>query len=518
MANIRGTSARFMKSGLSAMVTRGEILAVYPLLTIAAFWWGDQSLLFAASVAFPALLALQAALPQRNFSLPAISGSVDGLTGLHLRPALLDALDRAIANRAQTGKTSACLMVEIDNLGELSDRWGSAGIAEIFRRSAERISAAMRSDDIVARLDNDRFGIVLHAVQRTSLDTILALVDGLQSNLAEPIIIGGTSAHITCSVGFCTLEQIAGADAAQIIEATEAATLEARRNGPAAARSYSADLTARMTRTHELADEVEDALKAGQIRPWFQPQISTDTGAITGFEALVRWAHPKHGLLQPAEFLPAISAASQMERLGETVLYHALTALRAWDKIALTIPSVSVNFSSEELRNPSLADRLKWEVDRFDLRPSRLTVEILETVAAASDDDTIMYNIKRMREHGFNLDLDDFGTGQASIANIRRFGVNRIKIDRSFITRMDQDASQQSMVSAILSLAEQLGIDTLAEGVETLGEHSMLSQLGCGHIQGFGLARPMPFEDTIPWIAKHSAKIALAPSVGRRAG
>jgi diguanylate cyclase (GGDEF)-like protein len=190
MANIRGTSARFMKSGLSAMVTRGEILAVYPLLTIAAFWWGDQSLLFAASVAFPALLALQAALPQRNFSLLAISGSVDGLTGLHLRPALLDALDRAIANRAQTGKTSACLMVEIDNLGELSDRWGSAGIAEIFRRSAERISAAMRSDDIVARLDNDRFGIVLHAVQRTSLDTILALVDGLQYLLSRILHLG----------------------------------------------------------------------------------------------------------------------------------------------------------------------------------------------------------------------------------------------------------------------------------------------------------------------------------------
>ena len=139
------------------------------------------------------------------------------------------------------------------------------------------------------------------------------------------------------------------------------------------------------------------------------------------------------------------------------------------------------------------------DLDRFDLTPERLTVEVLETVIADMGDDIITRNIAGLATLGCAIDLDDFGTGHASIANIRRFAVGRIKIDRSFIMKVDTDPEQQRMVSAILTMAEQLGLETLGEGVETVGEHAMLAQLGCGHIQGYGLARPMPFEDTLDW-------------------
>jgi EAL domain-containing protein (putative c-di-GMP-specific phosphodiesterase class I) len=215
--------------------------------------------------------------------------------------------------------------------------------------------------------------------------------------------------------------------------------------------------------------------------------------------------------------LPAIEDAGLSERLGEVMLYHALAALVRWDKAGFHIPNVAVNFSSAELRNPRLAEKLKWELDRFDLTPDRLCVEILETVIAETDNDVIVRNISALANLGCQIDLDDFGTGHASITNIRRFAVNRIKIDRSFVTHVDEDREQQKIVSGILSLAEQMGLETLAEGVETKGEHAMLAQLGCGHVQGFLFARPMPFDDTQAWIIAQNVARSSLPKIASRA-
>jgi EAL domain-containing protein (putative c-di-GMP-specific phosphodiesterase class I) len=187
------------------------------------------------------------------------------------------------------------------------------------------------------------------------------------------------------------------------------------------------------------------------------------------------------------------------------MLSNALVALTRWDKAGFRVPTVGVNFSSDELRNPRLADKLKWELDRFDLSPERLSVEVLETVMATDDHAVIVRNITALARLGCRIDLDDFGTGHTSITNIRRFAVHRLKIDRSFVTRVDQDRDQQRMIAAILSMAERLDLDTLAEGVETGPELATLAQLGCGHVQGFGIGRPMPFAATLEWLAAHKA-------------
>ncbi len=259
-------------------------------------------------------------------------------------------------------------------------------------------------------------------------------------------------------------------------------------------------------------------MNEGQIRPHFQPQVSTDTGKISGFEALARWYHPERGIISPSEFLPFLMEAGLSERLSEVMLFNALSALARWDQAGMEIPTVSVNFSDAELRNPKLPEKLKWELDRFNLDPSRLTVEILETVVAQTDNDVIVRNVAALAALGCGMDLDDFGIGHASITNIRRFDLRRLKIDRSFISRVDEDREQQKVVSAILSMAERLGLETLAEGVETPGEHAMLSQLGCGHVQGFGIGRPMPIEETADWILRHRAQQASTPPIINRAG
>ena len=260
------------------------------------------------------------------------------------------------------------------------------------------------------------------------------------------------------------------------------------------------------------------ALNKGEFQAWFQPQLNTETGRVAGFEALARWLHPTRGSLPPNQFLPVIEAQGQLPQLTATMLRQAPQALTNWDLADLQVPQVSVNLSQQDLADPNLADMIAWVLERFDVTPDRLCLEILETVVTSAPDDVILRNLKRLTRLGCTIDLDDYGTGHASIAAIKRFPIKRLKIDRSFVMKSDQDPNQQRLVNAILSMAEHLELETLAEGVETIGEHAILAQLGCGYVQGFGIARPMPFEDSGDWLRKHEAKIARPPQIQRRTG
>jgi diguanylate cyclase len=187
-----------------------------------------------------------------------------------------------------------------------------------------------------------------------------------------------------------------------------------------------------------------------------------------------------------------VEQAGLSDRLGATMLHAALAAVRSFDDAGSHLPCVAVNFSAGELRNPGIVDRVRWELDRFGLAPDRLTVEVLETVIDTTGDDMVTRSLAGFAALGCGIDLDDFGTGHAAIGSIRRFSVQRVKIDRSFVRRIDTDADQQNVVSAMILMAERLGLDTLAEGVETAAEQATVARLGCRHVQGFAIARPMP--------------------------
>ena len=207
-----------------------------------------------------------------------------------------------------------------------------------------------------------------------------------------------------------------------------------------------------------------------------------------------------------------------MHRLGEAMIQDALSSLRRWDQSGLSIPRVGVNFSKEELTDPQLVDRIEQRLYEFGLEANRLAVEVLETVVADHADDIVIRNLSGLAALGCSLDLDDFGTGHASITSIRRYSIERIKIDRSFVTRIDADDEQQKMVAAILTMADRLGLDTLAEGVETNEERLKLAELGCGHVQGFGIARPLPPEDVDNWINNYNPMAVGSRGLRRKAG
>lgn len=493
---------------------RPELMVFLPAATLAAFWLGGERMLVLTALAAPLLFAIGGAF---RFSVPGAGGLPDSLNGLAMRPQVVSIMDEVLREAPITGMTTACIVVQFDDMADLLDRQGRAAQTEVLARSAERLCAALRTGDTVARLEGGGFAVVLGRVRRLDLESVVQICARLQSALSAPISLNGGRIYVTSSLGFCLGERSPAPSGAALLDAAQVAADEAMRNGPGAIRAYAPDMTRSRADRDQLRHELETALDEGQIRAHFQPQVSTDTGAISGFEALARWYHPERGLIPPTEFLPAIEDCGLSGRLGEVMVYQALLALSRWDKAGFKVPTVAVNFSKSELRNPSLASKLKWELDRFDLSPDRLTIEILETVVADTDNDVVVANIAAIAQMGCGVDLDDFGTGHASITSIRRFSVRRIKIDRSFVTKVDEDREQQKVVSAILSMAERLGMETLAEGVETQGEHAMLAQLGCGHVQGFGIARPMPADETLDWISRHLSRLAGTPRIGKRA-
>ena len=499
---------------LTGQLRRPEWMVLVPAVTLAAFWLGGERMLILTALGTPMVFAIAGAF---KFSASDQAMLPDVLNGLALRPQIVVMMDKILRDAPVSGLTTACAVVQFDEMGDLVDRHGRAAQTEILTRCAERLCSALRAGDTVARLEGGGFAVAVGPVRRMDLENAVQLCARLQSALIAPLSLNGARIYVTASIGFCLGERSPDATGAALLDAAQVAADEAVRNGPGAIRAYATDMTRTRAERDAQREELEIALDEGQIRAHFQPQLSTDTGAISGFEALARWHHPTRGLIPPADFLPTIEDCGLSSRLGEVMVYNALTALTRWDKAGFKVPTVAVNFSKSELRSPGLASKLKWELDRFNLSSDRLTVEILETVVADTDNDVIVANIASIAQMGCGVDLDDFGTGHASITSIRRFSIRRLKIDRSFVTRVDEDREQQKIVAAVLSMAEQLGMETLGEGVETQGEHAMLAQLGCRHVQGFSIARPMPMEETMDWINRHQSRQSCTPRVGNRA-
>lgn len=507
-----GTFTRF-RPYIEPFLPGGSGLAFLPALALAAYWIGGETALIVVALGLPLLLSALNATRPVGSALPR-----DAITGLMLRDGFDAAASTTHLSATDDGRKSAIFLLEIDSFADLSERHGREAADLVVQRTGDRIRSALRDQDVVARISDNRFGVCLSAVRHLDLEICITLAGRMQAAIEDPIPVDGMTVYTSCSIGFCILGRAPGDTAADWMAAAADALAEARAQGASTIRAFTVETLRRGRARSDLVEEAASALENGQIQLWYQPQISTDTGKITGFEALARWAHPTRGVLTPDAFLPVLREAGLMDRLSEVVAFQAMTALNRWDQADADVPQVAINLGPDELRNPGLPDRLAWDLDRFNLPPHRLAIEILETVVSTAEDDVISRNIFALGSLGCQIDLDDFGTGATAIAAIRRYGISRIKIDRSFVAKADRDPEQQRLVGAILSLAERLGLETLAEGVETVGEHALLAQLGCGHVQGFGIGRPMPFDRTLEWIETHRSKLEAAPRIGRSAG
>lgn len=482
-------------------------------LCLLSYLIGGEILLLISALSFPIagfVLLQWISIPQQD------DKNIDGLTGLRSAQSLRKQAESWLAQLDINQRKTAFFLIRIDGFAELVAKHGETASHQIQRAIAARILLGLREDDLLTRTRDGEFMFALTPVRHLDLEICVQLATRLKTAIESAIPVGRSTIRMTASIGFCRSDQIPECSFTNLAEATKIALRDARRNGESSLRAYTEGMRKREEGYHKHSTEAACALQRDEIDAWFQPQVSTNTGKITGFEALARWNHPERGVLPPSEFLDTLAETGQLERLADLMLQRALAAQTNWERQGYIVPHVGVNFAGEELRNPMLVEKIHWELDRFELSPDRVAIEVLETVIADAADGAVSRNVNGLANLGCYIDLDDFGTGHSSISSIRKFAVSRLKIDRSFVTHVDTDPEQQRMVSAIVTMAERLGLETLAEGVETEAEHAILAQLGCSHVQGYGIARPMPFEQTIPWMKKYLASLQTTPLIARQ--
>jgi EAL domain-containing protein (putative c-di-GMP-specific phosphodiesterase class I)/GGDEF domain-containing protein len=508
----RDALGRWQRMSRTAL-TRVEVIALFPIMVLAAYALGGAEMVLAAAMVLPSLLALQAMGPKTDHASPLSPAITDHAIQSPDRATLLAMLKRI---GAMPDMESACFVLEVDDWNTVERRIGTETARDLRDECQKRLRAAMRSDDLVAELRPAQFGVVLHPVAAARLGVRDAIADRLRAGLGAPILVGETSLRLTACVGHAALAACGAASAEETITGATRALEEAKSAGPGSVRAFVAGTSGKQRTPSHLTEEVPAALASGAILAWFQPQIDMRTGAVAGFEALARWDHATLGLLGPGQFLASAENAGRIEEMGTRIRQLALEALHAWDAAGHVPLTVSVNACESELRNHSYAEQVAWDLDAAGIAPERLIIEVLESVAADAGDDAIMATLAALRSQGIGLDLDDFGVGQASLLSIRRFGVGRIKIDRSFVTGIDRDTEQQAMVGGIVSLGRTMGLEALAEGVETPQEEAALTQLGCTYVQGFGIAKPMPLSDTLKWLENRTSLAAGATTPQRR--
>ncbi|MFO1203260.1 MAG: bifunctional diguanylate cyclase/phosphodiesterase [Tabrizicola sp.] len=499
----RGTAA--MTFALPRLLDHSrQIAAMVPVAGVLAYWAGGETGLAVLAAAIPLGVLALGLIPRPRFP-EAMSDQVTAR------------LDATLSDIAATGGATGCFVIQFDDPALLCDRLGRTRQSELLAACIGRLRAALRPGDMLYTLEDGSLAVTLAQIPRLDLEIMVRIAARLHLVVQQPMSLAQGPLQVTCSIGFCHSQQLSRPTGRALLDAAQVAGDEAAQYRPGAIRGHSVELARARADRDALRAGFASAVERGEVRAWFQPQLSTDNGEVSGIEALVRWHHPDRGMLAPGAFLPALEGTDLMELLGQTMLTQSLAALAEFDRRGLRIPTVAVNFSAQELQDPDLPERLRWTLDRFRLSTSRLTVEVLESVVAGDGDEVIASNISRIAGMGCCVDLDDFGTGNASITAIRRFALNRLKIDRSFVREVDQNREQQKLVAAILSLAERLGLETLAEGVETQGEHALLAQLGCGHVQGYVIARPMPVEELASWLATHRERQAQALRIGLKA-
>ena len=498
MLNGQSNRIRIFKRDLKRSLSGPHMLAFIPLFTLGAFWAAGEMALLGMAIAFPILMAALRQMGTENWA-----GERDGLTGLMLREGLIDWLEWRMSKSPRNNTHPAVIMISIDGLDALEERFGRMMRTTVLQEAAERLSNFVRQDDVVARI-GDGFAVGLGGVREPETENLLQLSRRMQSIFDDSISEGPTRTYITISLGISADSHVKNLTPANLVAAAQRAGELAALSGSGSIRVYSEGLASAAVHNRDMARDLSNALETGEIYAWFQPQVKTSGDGLIGFEALARWETEERGLVSPASFLPDIEKAGLSQRLAEVMLKQSLLALNAWDAAGFHVPTVSVNFSNDDLRNPRLPDYVRWELDRHNLSPDRLVIEVLESVVAESSEDVTTRTLNALSQIGCRIDLDDFGTGFTSLMNIHRFNVTRIKLDRTLVRHVDKEEHPLKMVSALLAFADQLDIDVLAEGVETEEEVATLAELGCEAMQGYVAARPMPLGDTLNWLEERA--------------
>lgn len=426
----------------------------------------------------------------------------DGLTNLPNRALFLDRLQRALVlSKRHTDYKFAVLFIDIDEFKVFNDSLGHKVGDEVLVQIGKRLTASLRDvdtisrpqqgqtlrDDTLARLGGDEYTILLEDIRNPS--DAIRVAERLQSRLAAPFTVQGYEIVVNASVGIALSTPVC-AHAEDLLRDANIAMYRAKHGGKARCEVFDTAMHEDAVRRLELETDLRKALEVGEFRTHYQPIISLKTGRITGFEALTRWQHGER-LLSPADFIAVAEETGLIIPMNRLLLREACEQLRSWQTQFPADPplSMSVNITSKEFANPNLAKGIGETLQQTGLDPSQLQLEITETIAMREPEKAASV-LSELKSLGVRLSVDDFGTGYSSLSRLQQFPVDSLKIDRAFISHMDTDTESHKIVQVIITLAQILGLVTVAEGTETEEHVNQLKALDCGFAQGYYFSKP----------------------------
>jgi diguanylate cyclase len=478
----------------------------FALVSAGILLYGNHHAVAPAAEAFAALAIVSAlariALTFREIQSLADShrqAFTDELTGLGNRRFLISELSLILAEARLTGSRIAVLAIDLDRFKELNDTLGHAAGDRLLAELGPRLRRALPDDAVVARLGGDEFAVILR--DDDSLRAPVERAEGVRETISGAFRLEGLTLHVGSSIGVALFPDH-GADQDELLQRADGAMYEAKaqRGG---ARLYEAGSVDRSRERLTLMSELRHAIAGDELVVHYQPQADLRTGAVTGAEALVRWEHPTQGLLAPARFLPFAEQLGLMGALTRVVLERAVEQCAAWRAAGLDIP-VAVNLSAASLLDRALPASVAAALESVALPASLLRLEITEGTLMV-DPERAVAMIDELRGLGVGFALDDFGTGYSSLAHLKRLPVDELKIDRSFVLRMLEDDDDAIIVRSTIDLARNLGLRTVAEGVESAETWDRLAGFGCQIAQGYFLSRPVPADELTAWMSERLA-------------
>ncbi len=437
--------------------------------------------LFALTLLFRALVRRKTLeLEEKTRNLEHLANH-DLLTGLPNRKLFFDRLKQSLRRVSRSGELLAVLYIDLDQFKQINDSFGHAVGDEVLKEVTKRLRSAVREQDTLARLGGDEFAVVMETLKEP--ESTMHGVKRLQEALREPLHVQQLQFTLSISIGISLYPQD-GHDAHTLLRNADTAMFKAKEAGRGTFQYYVEEMTRTAIERTKMEADMRRALRENQFEVCYQPQISLETGKVVGFEALVRWHHPEHGMIPPGQFIPMAEETGLILSLGEWVLRTACRQIALWQKAGLSPGVVSVNISARQLRGYALLDVVRKVVRETGCRTDWLELELTESFIMSHTKQAISV-MTELRELGVSLAVDDFGTGYSSLAYLKQLPLSKLKIDRSFIMGIPDDEDDVAIMRAVIALGKTLKLKVIAEGVETEEQQKLLRQEGCDEVQGY---------------------------------
>ncbi|MEK1925790.1 MAG: EAL domain-containing protein [Rhizobium giardinii] len=425
----------------------------------------------------------------------------DPLTGLGNRRMLDKALETLSGARKDGLRNIAILHIDLDRFKQINDTLGHAAGDAMLVHASEILRSNVRAGDMVARIGGDEFVVLV--TDPPGKSSLTHLSERIIAEMRQPVDYNGFPCRFGVSIGIAVAGDLA-IDERQLLVNADIALYRAKENGRNRCEFFTEALQAEIITTKRIADEILEGIEKNQFVTWYQPQFEAGTLRLSGVEALIRWNHPRDGVLTPDKFLGIAEELNVVATLDRIVLDRALIDAMRWAAAGIDVPKISVNVSAKRLSDDTLLNSLRG----LSFKPGQLSFELVESIFLDESDDIVTANIEGIKKLGIDIEIDDFGTGHTSIVSLLKIKPKRLKIDRQLVAPILTARKEQALIRSIIEIGRSLGIETVAEGVETMAHAEMLGLLGCDLLQGYAFSKPLTFDKFVAFATNEALQLA----------